>query len=176
MRGLSNIVAVLGLIVISVAAVSIGYTLVTQYVSQSFKPSAEIAVSYAKLVFITDSENVGGTLYVTFKGEIGIGNSGPETSGTVCVVTISPTTGTLSPTATELTNHCSQTLAIASGYRTYSFILRVPRSVLDQLGCTGGYSACPMSRDWHFAIYVRNPRTSSMERAAVVKPVYMIPT
>lgn len=174
MKGLSNIVAVLGLIVVAVISVSIGYTLMTQYLSRSLKPSPELDITYAKLIFITDSENVAGTLYVTFKGEIGLANPGPQTTIKVCVVSLSRGTGTLTLIASELLNYCSQSIVVPPGYTTYSFILRVPRSVMSSLGCTS-YAICPRALDWHFSIYALNPSTNFMERVAVVKPVYVIP-
>lgn len=175
-RAVANVVTVLGLIVISVVAVTIGYTLITQYITQSLKTTPEMTITYAKLIFITDSENVGGTIYVTFKGEVGIGNPGADTSGRICVVTATTGAGTTPPTALELSNHCSQTITLSSGYRTYSFILRVPRSTMDSLGCTGSYSTCPVTRNWYFSVYATNPRTATMERIAIVKPIYVIPT
>lgn len=177
-RCVANIVTTLGLIVVSIVAVSIGYTLISQYVSQTFRPSPEISVTYAKLIYITDSENVAGTTYVTFKGEIGVGNPGPAVDGHVCIVSmISVIAGTTTSLSTsELSQHCSQSFTMRSGYATYSFIVRVPRSVMDSLGCRGAYSSCPLNRDWHFVVYARNIRIGSMERAALIKPIYIIPS
>lgn len=180
-RCISNLVTALGLIVIAVAAVAIGYTVITHYVSQMLKPSPELSVSYAKLVFITDNEVVGSTTYVTFKGEVGIGNPGTPVTGYVCIVsmataTTTTTTTTQSPTTVELSDYCSTTFTISSGYNTYSFVLRIPKTVLDSLGCRGAYSSCPVNRMWYFSVYAQNPRVGTMERVSIVRPVYMVPS
>ncbi|MEM1693970.1 MAG: hypothetical protein QXH21_09010 [Ignisphaera sp.] len=177
-KSISNLVTVLGLIAVAVVAVAVGYTVITQYVSQMLKPSPELSVPYAKLVFITDSEVMGLTTYVTFKGEVGISNPGTPVTGYVCVVSMVTVTSSNTQTlnTTELSNYCSTIFTIGSGYNTYSFILRIPRTVLDSLGCQGTYSACPVNRMWHFSVYAKNPRTETMERVSIVRPIYMVPS
>ncbi|MEM4787702.1 MAG: hypothetical protein QXV28_06980 [Ignisphaera sp.] len=174
-RCISNLITTLGLILIAITAVSIGYTVIMHYTSRMFKLSPELSVSYAKLVFITDSEVVGLTTYVTFKGEIGIGNPGTPVMGYVCIVSMN-TTSTRAPTAVELSNYCSTSFTISSGYNTYSFVLRIPRNVLDSLGCRRPYSSCPVNNMWYFSVYAQNLSTRTMERVSIVRPIYIVPS
>ncbi|MEM1672825.1 MAG: hypothetical protein QXL19_05795 [Ignisphaera sp.] len=176
---ISNLVVVLGLIMITIVSTIIGFTIVTQYVSQTVKQSPEISASYGKLVFITDTELVDSVIYVTFRGEVGIINPNIPVRGYICIISMNvsrnPTTGLQELEPIELSEYCSTTFTIRSGYNVYSFILRIPRDVLNSLGCQGVYSSCPISRVWYFSIYVQNPRTNIMERALIIKPIYFVP-
>jgi hypothetical protein len=171
MRSISNIIAVLGLLAIASIAVVIGYTIMMNYVSQSFKPTYDLSVSYAKLVYITSSENIYGTTYTTFKGEIGISNPGNPTTITICIVSARLGGSVAYYTPTTFTGSYScPTVNVDSGYNVYSFIIRISNSDLDSIGCTTNRATCPLTYDWHYVVL------DSQGRAiAIIKPVYVIP-
>jgi len=164
-RSVSDVIAVLGLLTVATVAVVIGYGIIMNYVSQLFKPSYQISVTYAKLVFVTESENIDGTIYTTFRGEIGIANPGNPTMVQVCIVAAVMNGTSVSPTT--FTYWCP-TIGVDSGYNVYSFIIRVKRDDLIKLGCRP--QQCPIVNQFH--IVVRDITRNAVE---VVKPVYIVP-
>lgn len=170
-RFVSEAVTVLGLVSLAVVAAVIGFSVASHYVLRSVGVAPEISVSYARLTYITDNEFVNTVQCVTFRGEMGIANPGQPTSATVCVISmnLTRTGGTTKPVDVVLSSSCT-TINIRSGYGVYSFIIRVPRYVMESIGCRASYASCPYLRDWYLALYVGN------ERVAVVKPVYTVPT
>lgn len=127
MRSISNIIAVLGLIGIAVVATVIGYNITMNHLPQSLKPNPSISMSCAKLVFITSNEQYGGTTYVTFKGEMGISNTGRDTMITVCIMSYYTSGTTYSVTVIKGNdpNSCPLVL-ISTGYNAYGFIKGYP--------------------------------------------------
>lgn len=170
-RFVSEAVTVMGLVSLAVVAAVIGFSVVLQYVLKSVGVAPEISVSYARLTYITDSEFVNTVQSVTFRGEMGITNPGQQTPAMVCVVSmnLTRTGGTTRPVDVVLSSSCT-IINIRSGYGVYGFIIRVPRHVMDSIGCRASYASCPYLRDWYLALYVGS------ERVAVVKPVYTVPT
>jgi len=170
MRGISNIIAALGLIAVAMVAVVVGFTIISQYLSQALKPRYDLSISYAKLVFITANENAGGATYATFKGEIGVANPSASAQLRVCILTAKPTqSGEFESTVIQ---ESCVSLTADSGYNVYSFIIRVPDTALEEIGCdeTTAKMMCPHTRGWHFIIY-----DSGNTPIATVKPVYIIP-
>lgn len=169
-RLISEAVTVLGLVSLAVVAAAIGFSIASQYVLRSVNVAPEISVSHARLTYITDSESIGLVQHVTFRGEIGIVNPGQPTLANVCVIAMNLTYagGTTRLVDVVLSNSCTN-MYIKSGYDVYGFIIRIPRQVLNSIGCTASYVSCPHLRDWYLALYINN------ERVAVVKPVYTVP-
>jgi len=168
-RSISDVIAVLGLLTVAVIAVVIGYTIIMNYLSQSFKPSYQISVTYAKLIFITASESIGGTVYATYKGEIGISNPGNPTSVQICIVAAKVSGTSVSPT-TFVGSYSCPTISIDSGYNAYSFIIRISLNNLTNIGCSNMPQQCPIVNQFYFVI-----KDSQGNVVDVVKPVYVVP-
>jgi len=166
-RSISDIVVVLGLLAIATVAVVIGYGIIMNYLSRSLRPSYQISVTYAKLVFVTDSEDVGGTVYTTFRGEIGIANPGNPTTVQVCIVAATVSGTSVSPTTFTGSDSCP-TINVDSGYNVYGFIIRVKKDDLTKLGCQP--QQCPIASQFHIVV-----KDSSGKVVDIVKPVYIVP-
>jgi hypothetical protein len=173
-RSLSELIAVLGLLGITLVAVAIGYTIITNYTSRSLNPSYDVSVTYGKLVLITTDEVVGGIDYATFRGEIGVSNpSGQPRSMTICIVSAKPSASGY--TTYKFTSYFScATITADTGYNVYSFLIRISYPDLNAVGCSTNLEIniqnCPLSNEWRFTIDDANGRT-----VAIVKPTYIIP-
>lgn len=165
MRGLSNILAVLGLLAIAVVATVIGYVIISSYMAHTLKPSYDVSITYAKLIFVTDSENIQGKTYSTYVAEIGVSNPGPPQTLQVCIVSAKPSGTSYVPYT--FADSCP-TINVDSGYNVYSFIIRISNDDLEKVGCGSGQT-CPISNSWQFAIYKNGIPVS------IIKPVYVIP-
>lgn len=168
-KSVSNVIAVLGLIAVATIATIIGYSIIMNYLSRSFKPSYQISVSYAKLVFVTASENVDGNIYTTFKGEVGISNPGNPTTLQVCI-SAAYVSGTAVTPTTFTGSYSCPTVSIDSGYNVYSFLIRIQNSDLQRLGCGSNPQQCPIINQ--FFIVVKDGRGNVID---IVKPVYIVP-
>lgn len=168
-RGISNIIAVLGLIAVSVIAVVIGYSIIMNYVSKSFTPSYDISITYAKLVYITESESIDSTAYTTFKGEIGVSNPGNPTTLRVCIMASYMSGATATATLFSGSYSCP-TLSVDSGYNVYSFIIRINNNDLNKIGCSVNRQNCPIIYNFYFVIF-----DSQGNRVDAKKPVYIVP-
>lgn len=168
-RSVSNVIAVLGLIAVATIATIIGYSIIMNYLSQSFKPNYRISVTYAKLVFVTASENVDGNIYTTFKGEVGVSNPGNPTTLQICI-TAAYLSGTAVTPTTFTGSYSCPTVSVDSGYNVYSFLIRVLNSDLQRIGCGNNPQQCPILN--HFNIVVKDGRGNVVD---IVKPVYIVP-
>jgi len=168
-RSVSDVIAVLGLLTVATIAVVIGYTIIVNYLSQSFKPSYQISITYAKLVFITGSESISGTVYATYKGEIGISNPGNPTSVQICIVAARVSESSASPTTFSDSYSCPS-ISIDSGYNSYSFIIRISSNNLKNIGCSVAPDQCPIVNQFYFVI-----KDSQGNVVDIVKPVYVVP-
>ena len=167
-RGISDIVAVLGLVAIAAILVVIGYYILSNYLTQAFSPSYDLTVTYAKLVFITDNEYVAGTTYTSFKAEVGIANPGRPQQIRVCIVSAVPTATGYAATTFTGAYECPTVIA-EPGYNVYGFIIRVSNNALASIGCTN-YANCPIIRNWYIAVF-----DAQGNPVSIVKPVYIIP-
>ena len=169
MRGVSNIIVALGLVAVATVAVVVGFTVISQYLSQALRPRYDLSISYAKLVFITDSENVGGTSHTTFKGEVGVANPSASLQLRVCILSAKPLQG--GGFEQVVIQESCVPVSADPGYNVYSFIIRVPNSVLEQIGCSQiNRRACPYMREWFFVVY-----DSAGNPIAIAKPTYVVP-
>lgn len=168
LRTISNIIAVLGLLTITSIAVIIGYTIITNYVFRTLKPTYEISVAYVKLVFITDNEIINGETYSAFKVEVGISNPGKPTSLKICVISAHQAGSEYEPVMFTGFSACP-TIVADPGYNVYSAVIRISNDELSEVGCGTDIVSCPIKLSWHIAI-LKNNKPISIE-----KPVYVVP-
>lgn len=169
-RSISNIIAALGLIAVAVVAAVIGYTIIMNYVSKSFRPSYEISITYVKLVYITSSESIGGVDYTTFKGEIGVSNPDNPTTIRVCIMSSYYTSASVAATTFSSDNYSCPTIYVESGYNVYSFVIRIRNSDLNTIGCTYNRQNCPVTYNFYIVVFDSSGNVVDMK-----KPTYIVP-
>jgi len=168
-RSVSDVIAVLGLIAVASIAVVVGYSIISNYLSQTFKPNYSISVTYVKLTYVTSSENIGGLDYTTLKGEIGVSNPGSPRTIQICIVSSNITSGTLVP-VTFSDQYSCPTVVVDSGYNVYGFLIRISNRNLQSVGCYGRYDLCPIQKQFYVVV-----KDLSSSNIIIVKPTYLVP-
>lgn len=162
---MSEVLALLGLVAVSVAASAIAAFLITSYLTRTAQPSYQVSASGAKLVLLSTYEVVGGTAYMTLKAEVGVANTGSAVPIQICVVSAS-----VNPSGVGSSGYlgCAQVVA-ERGFKVYSAVVRIPVSTVVSLGCTWSLQDCPNALDWYIAV------VPPSGQASLVKPAYVVP-
>jgi len=164
LRSVSQVVAALILVAVAVAVSVAGFFIISSMAQRVSDPSYQVSVSYSKLTFITDSEYVSGTRYVTYRLELGTISTAPSRSLRVVITYIS-STGDTKYIDTGVN------VPVPYGSSSTSAVVRVRYQDIQNMGCTDYYSVrmCPSLRGWVIALCDQNTCY------ATSKPVYIAP-
>lgn len=174
MRSTSQLVASILLIAISIVAFLIAMNTIIRYATRYASPAPIVRLASARLIFITDSENVSNVLHVTYRLDVAISYTGSGDRVRICIQAVNHSSATQLVIQVVVLPQCVD-FNVTEGQRVYSSLLRIPRTTLDSIGCSSNYIACPKRTEWYVVLYVYNHDTGAWERLESVKPIYVVP-